>query len=105
VKTVIVIPADQRQDMRITEQAKEPKLQQLQDLVDGYIEAVPRWTMHEGMRCIAYANEEGKLRGLPFNQRATIMWWAALGQPVDDGLCGDIVLVVNGPMAQLIPNQ
>jgi len=95
MKSILTIPCDPTKEVRVREAAKEPPLQELQDLVDGYIEIVPQWSRHFGQRCIAYCNEEGKLRGLPMNHRATAFWWAALGQRVDDVLVGDIVLVVN----------
>jgi hypothetical protein len=47
------------------------------------------------MPCAAYANEEGELRNLPVNMRATVMWWSKIGQLGGDVLCGDIVVVIN----------
>jgi len=45
---------------------KKVTLEQLQTAVEGYIEAVP------GSRHRAYCNEEGRLRGLPVNARASL---------------------------------
>jgi hypothetical protein len=61
-----------------------------QHAVGGYVELIhidfPRLTM--------FANEEGKLRNLPVNRRATCLWWlfspAARGR---DFVVGDVVLV------------
>ncbi|MDB5243831.1 MAG: hypothetical protein JWP57_4457 [Spirosoma sp.] len=42
-----------------------------QEAVDGYVEGIsirePSFTL--------YVNEEGKVRGLPINARATVLWW------------------------------
>lgn len=67
----------------------EPELETLQGIVGGYIEAVGpadgRWT--------AYVDEEGLLKGLPLNRRATVMA-RQLG-------AGDVLLV--GPAVFLGP--
>jgi hypothetical protein len=95
---VITIPADEAQPIRPRETMIQPALQELQDIVDGYIEAVPHWDSHMGAPCVVYCNEEGKLRGLPLNKRATALWWEYLGGGVyNDVLCGDIVIVVDLP--------
>ena len=44
---------------------KKFKLEEMQKLVGGYIEAVP------GSKLLAYCNEEGQLQELPFNKRAS----------------------------------
>jgi hypothetical protein len=95
--TIIVIPADEAMPVRSWAAEEQPALQDLQDIVGGYIEAVPHWDRHLLDTCVVWCNEEGKLHELPVNQRATAMWWGVLGQPVDDVLCGDIVIVVNLP--------
>lgn len=60
-------------------QNEAPKLAQLQKAVGGYIETVPYFTnfTHGGVkyqRGKAFANEEGLLKGLPFNNTATNAW-------------------------------
>jgi hypothetical protein len=96
---VITIPADGVQAIRSRETDKQPGLQELQDIVDGYIEAVPHWDDYMGKPCVVYCNEDGKARELPVNMRATLLWYAKLGGPAQNGdvLCGDIVLVVDLP--------
>src|SRR5580765_6211004 len=48
----------------------------------GYIEAVPGFDTisHAGKRhaCVAFCDEEGKLKGYPLNNHATTLWQAAL---------------------------
>jgi DNA mismatch repair protein MutH len=46
-------------------------LEKLQGWVGGYIEKVPGFTRFEGRNCYAFANEEGKLKQLPLNSKAT----------------------------------
>lgn len=91
---VITVPADEAQAIRSRETEVEPQLQELQDIVDGYIEAVPGWWDYMGTPCVVYCNDQGKQRRLPVNNRATGIWYGKLGRSVDDVLCGDIVLVV-----------
>ena len=97
MKLCIIIPADPRADLRVFASKTMPPLQHLQDIVDGFVEIVPHWTKHIGQRCVAFCNEEGKLRGLPINERATAQWYCRLGQRVDDVLVGDIVVVIDSP--------
>jgi hypothetical protein len=60
------------------------RLQQLQDAVGGWVEAVdlsPTLTM--------WCNEEGKLNGLPFNSLATDLWEESFGQT--DFIKGNVI--------------
>lgn len=79
----------------------EPKLEELQEEVGGWLEHVPqfdtldyRGTVHP---CVALCNEEGKLKGMEANARATAMWRLAQtrrGAPViPDTLCGKVVVI------------
>jgi hypothetical protein len=61
-----------------------------QAAVGGYIEPVAI----ERPRMTIFANEEGRVRKLPFNRRATLLWW--LHSPSARGhnlLVGDVALV------------
>lgn len=66
----IVIPADNEQVLRQGE-LLAASLEDYQQLVGGYVEAVPLVQPPARMYC----NEEGKLRELPVNQRATMLLW------------------------------
>lgn len=82
-----------------------PRLDELQKIVGGYIEAVPGFqtiTYHgEPRACVAFCNEEGKLEGLSVNRTATLLWHAALPSPglrlpngsFSDVLCGPVVVL------------
>ena len=51
---------------------KQPELAWLQEQVGGWIETVPYFTkFRDGKRGTAYANEEGIIKGMPFNRVAT----------------------------------
>jgi Domain of unknown function (DUF3846) len=67
-----------------------------QDAVDGYIEPIsiadPPLTL--------YVNEEGKLRGLPTNPRATLLWWLLVPEARGmDMVVGHAVVVPDGASA------
>lgn len=68
-------------------------LEFMQTAVGGSIEIIPGFTRYMGKDCVAFCNEEGKLRNLPVNQDATMEWrWQ---HPTPDILVGN-VLVVTG---------
>lgn len=64
---VLVIPADHSKPVEARE--IEPSLDQMQALVGGWLEVVDVLEPLGSM----YLNEEGKLRRLPLNQRATAL--------------------------------
>jgi hypothetical protein len=84
-------------------QEKEPKLEQLQELVGGPIQIIPHFSQlaikQDGKisaysRGIFYCNEEGKLPhfNYPVNIQATEMWKDQYAY-VDQWLVGDCVFV------------
>jgi len=66
--TGIVIPAD---DIQPVEQREFAGLDDYRAAVDGWIEAVD---LHD-LGVTIYVNEEGRVRHLPFNSRASFLWW------------------------------
>ena len=64
----IIIPAADSEPLVGAEFAK---LEDYQRVVGGWIEAVDI----PDLNATIYVNEEGLLRGLPFNRRATFLWW------------------------------
>lgn len=78
-----------------------PTLDQLKDIVGGYIELIPYFNKFENKPCLAFCNEMGKLTGLPVNLKATNLWIDAYGGSVSpDYLVGSIAIVV-GPRSFL----
>lgn len=71
-----------------------PHLDQLKEIVGGWIETVPYFNTYEGSPCIAFCNEEGKLHGSPFNPFAQTLWLKATKMAVHDSLVGSIAIVV-----------
>lgn len=83
----IIIPASDAEDMRTIELAE---LEDYQRAVDGWIEAVDLLSFG----CTMFLNEEGLIRGLPYNRRATYLWWYHVPQARGQArLAGDAVLV------------
>lgn len=91
---VIIVAADGRVAKLV--RRRPPTLDQLQKLVGGYIEIVPHLNRYgDYRRGTAYVNEEGRIRELPFNRRATEAWTDCLrgGGPLryEPRLYGDMV--------------
>lgn len=85
--TGVIIPADE--SLAIS-QHEFNDLRDYQEAVGGLIEAIDL----DSPPMTFFANDEAKLVGLPFNQRATAMWW--LHVPVAFGrdyLAGDVTLI------------
>jgi hypothetical protein len=82
-------------------QKKKPVLEELQEMVGGYIQQVPYFTRYGNFeRGEAWANEYGKVLSppLPLNEQATKVWWKEnldrFGKPYRlDELRGDIVFI------------
>lgn len=71
-------------------------LKELQYIVGGPIEQVPGFDSYADYKCIAFCNEEGKIRDLPINFMATTLWYVALKKnelKTTDYLCGNIAVV------------
>lgn len=73
-----------------TQDVAKVKLDDLQRIVGGYIELIPQFPAWEGKRCRAYCNEEGLLKGMLVNQRATQHWRSV--RPHRDTLVGPVVI-------------
>lgn len=68
-------------------------LDELQAAVGGYIESVAGFETYEGQPAWVIVNEEGKLKGLQPNERATKLWEAQTGVVGWDVLMGDVVIL------------
>jgi hypothetical protein len=64
-------------------------LEAMQQAVGGYIEIVYKAPGKPWGVC----NEEGKLKGLPYNEKATQLWYEACGFVHADHLVGDIIVL------------
>jgi Domain of unknown function (DUF3846) len=74
------------------------KLEILQAEVKGYIELVPFFNRFYERNCIAFCNENGKMRNLPLNKLAQELWEKSLGRNIyEDHLVGNIVIIVGPP--------
>jgi hypothetical protein len=68
-------------------------LRTMQSIVGGYLEAVYMMHDQDGTpQVIMWCNEDGKLKDLPVNRRATAFWYALNGGSTGDSLCGTVIL-------------
>jgi hypothetical protein len=67
-------------------------LDYLRRAVGGSIETVPYFARYDGKPCIAYCNEEGKIKGMPVNRTAQMLWMAQTSIANHDVLVGNIVV-------------
>lgn len=82
----IIIPADNTALLRT---ARLDSLEDYLRAVGGWIEAVDIPALGVTM----YVNEEGLIRDLPFNRRATFLWRFHVPQARDARLVGDVAVV------------
>lgn len=83
---VIHIPAHPSLALRLVEIPDGETAERLHDLVNGWFQCLE---LNDGV--FVWLNEEGKLRGLPWNERAQILWDDRYG-PGTDVLVGSAVL-------------
>ena len=89
---LIHIKADGKTEERIVSSA--PDLEELQQMVGGYIEVV--WVRHKGRRTAMIVNEDGYRLGLSVNPRASQIYQATalfVGQTTDHMIVGDAVIL------------
>lgn len=77
------------------------ELEWYQGKLGGWIEQVPRFdSIRVGevvQRCVAFCDEEGKLKGLGYNRAATIAWHDAIPEGLI-GPSGQIEDILVGPV-------
>jgi hypothetical protein len=95
---VLVIKADG--SIEKTVQPKAPTYKQQFEAVGGFIETVPNFTRleHDGIeykKGVAYADEEGQIKGKQFNMVATMYWQEACpkGDLERMTLYGDVIFI------------
>lgn len=82
----IYVPADDSEALEIRELEK---LEDYQAAVGGWIEAVDV----PSLGVTIYVNEEGLVRRLPFNPRASFLWWYHVPGAHQAMLVGDVIIV------------
>lgn len=75
----------------VTPTEKSPDLDMMKSRIDGgYLELVPYFTLfeYEGelRRCVAFCDENGKMKNFNMNRRATTLWDRCLKQQGMPGL-------------------
>lgn len=80
-------------DGTVTQNDTPLTLEYLQGEVGGYIEAVHGAKTQRLAGVTLWINEEGKLKGLPINEPATLLWWDLDPRFAHyDALVGDVVV-------------
>jgi hypothetical protein len=52
-----------------------PTLKELQKAIGGgFIEIIPKFSFYAGHPCVAFCDEEGKIKGLKINEEASMLW-------------------------------
>lgn len=82
----IYVPADDSEALELRELEK---LEDYQAAVDGWIESVDV----PSLGVTIYVNEEGLLRHLSFNPRASFLWWYHVPGAHQAMLVGDVIIV------------
>ena len=86
-------------------------LKEMQDMVEGYIETVPtviapHWADEKGVSIRMVVNEEGKLRGLDWNTKATTLYGHSqdyiVGNALIVGAKGDELIALKRSAAEKI---
>lgn len=75
----------------------DASLENMQELVGGYVEVVPLFNKFLGMSCKVLVDEEGKLKNKPVNNRATLEWVKCVAC-YPDYLVGDVVILTKEAM-------
>jgi Domain of unknown function (DUF3846) len=95
-KNYLIIVRPESRHIAIEEAKRPPSLARLQQIVGGNIESVPHFDVIWGRKCVAFCNEEGKLKKLIANLPAQHLWVAAYPKP-GDILVGPIAILAGTP--------
>lgn len=95
---MVVIPADSN-EWKVQLLESVPELDQMKEgLNGGLLEIVPRFNKFMDESCIAFCDEEGKMKGLKRNRTAHFLWEQAVGRIIEeDFLVGPIMIIVGSP--------
>jgi hypothetical protein len=95
-KNYLIIVRPESRHIAIEEAKEPPSLERLQQIVGGSIETVPYFDAIWGRKCVAFCNEEGKLKQLSINLAAQHLWVAVYPKP-GDILVGPIAILAGTP--------
>ena len=89
--TLIIIKVDGSTTKRTYEGRCVP-LEDLNRAVGGYLEVVPFFNQFKDNRCIAFCDEDGRIKNYKINAFATALWHCQRPD-VQDHLVGDIAIL------------
>lgn len=108
----IVIRPHERTILLRCDDGDQMRLETMQSIVGGYIECAPSaldptWAREPAERIMLVINEEGKLKGLPLNEKATELFtWAGMdviaGAAILLAVRGDELIGFTKPAAETI---
>lgn len=91
--TFTVIKADGSSATQPVDRAPDYKMIK-HGLDGGSLEIVPYFSRYKGERCVAFCDEDGKNKGLPYNRIVTDLWFDMEPRAIGvDYLVGPIVIV------------
>jgi hypothetical protein len=94
-KNYMLIIRPGRFNVQVEELEIVPNLHKLKWGLDGgLLEIVPFFNKFMGRHCIAFCDEEGKMKNLPANQIAQSFWEKASPVAHNDHLVGPIVIII-----------
>lgn len=103
--TALVIPANPLVPPYVVQLPTEDPTAALQHLVGGYLEGVYGET-DDAQRVTLYINEEGRIRNLPNNPTASLLWTWLDGASAGQDLVGTVVAVgQNGAAEADVPER
>jgi len=86
----IILPGTPLHEMSVAI-SEPPTCEELRHQLGGWLKVVPAFTTYKGRRCVAFCDEEGKLKNLPLNETATLAWYDCVD--TGDALVGPIVVI------------
>jgi hypothetical protein len=88
-----ILTNDKKREVR--ELDKPPTGDEIREILGGWMELVPRFNTYEKQPCIAYCDEEGKMKNLSHNYEATHAWSTSMKMSLHniDPLRGTIVVL------------
>lgn len=82
-------------DRSFKKQDATPNCDTISELIGGLLEIVPHFDRFGSNSCVAFCDEEGKLKGLKLNGAATYLWWSCMAHEGfrPDTLHGPLVII------------
>lgn len=80
----------------VTSPCSSLSLEKLQQMVGGLVQPLPRFNRYEGEKCVAYCDEEGKIKRKKLNLEATHLWYEQFPPVVGHDAVQGVLVIVQG---------